>query len=146
MIENPIRYIERFYKLGAKIITIHPEADRHAARTLSAIAELGAQPGIALNPGTSLESVLELFPLCEHVLAMTVNPGYAGQAFLDFTVSKIRRLGVYAREYDFTLCVDGGVTAEKIKLLRPLGVDSFVVGQFLFQQDDYARVVRELQN
>ena len=141
MIKDPIRHIWYFRDLGADKITIHPEAGRHPARTLSVIAETGASAGIAINPGEAIETVKELFPLCEHVLVMTVNPGFAGQGFLDFTVDKIRSLSKYADKYGFTICVDGGVNLEKICQLKPLGVSAFVLGAYLFSAVDYGEAL-----
>jgi len=145
MVENPAHHIKLFRDLGADIITIHPEADKQAARTLAAIRDMNAIPGIAINPGTSVETVKELLPLCGHVLAMTVNPGFGGQSFLDFTLEKIEALGAVSKQYGFNLCVDGGVSKNNIKKLALLGVTSFVVGSALFSQDDYNEAIRELR-
>jgi len=144
MIDDPARYIRHFYDLGAETIIIHPEADKHAARTLAVIKDMGAVPGIAINPGTSIESVKELLPLCGHVLAMTVNPGFAGQAFLEYTVDKICTLGKLAQQYGFALCVDGNVNVEKVRRLFPMGVTNFVIGTALFQ-DNYLEVIRDVR-
>jgi len=146
MVNNPGAHIGFFRELGADIITIHPEADKQAARTLSAISALGAVPGIAINPGTSVETIKELLPICRHVLAMTVNPGFGGQRFLDFTLEKIEYLGKLAKQHGFTLSVDGGVSRDNIKKLALLGVTSFVVGSALFGQHDYAEAIRELRS
>jgi ribulose-phosphate 3-epimerase len=153
MIKNPERHVELFRKLGADIITIHPEADPHAARTLSMIREMGAIPGIAINPGTSVEAVKELLPLCGHVLVMTVNPGWAGQGFLPHTLPKIEGLCALAEVYGFSLCVDGAMTRERIHELYKSGVGSFVLGtKALFfkgeNKRDYCdtmRAIRELK-
>ena len=145
MVMNPSKHVRFFRELGADIISIHPEADIQAARTLADIKELGAVPGIAINPGTSVETVKELLPLCGHVLAMTVNPGFGGQRFLDFTLGKIEALGQLAGRFGFSLSVDGNVTTGNIKKLAQLGVTSFVVGSALFGKGDYTAVVRELR-
>ena len=145
MVSNPALHIRLFRDLGADIISIHPEADVHAARTLAEIRESGAVPGIAINPGTSVETVKELLPLCGHVMVMTVNPGFAGQKFLDFTLAKIEALGILAREHGFSLCVDGGVSRDNIKKLALLGVTNFVVGSALFGRDNYNEAIRELR-
>lgn len=142
MVDNPARHIKLFCDLGASIITFHPETDNHPARTLDLIREMGVVPGIAINPGTSVETVKELLPLCGHVLAMTVNPGFAGQPFLEFTLDKLKTLGQLAVEYGFSLCVDGNVTAERVHQLLPLGVTNFVMGTALFR-DDYLEVLQQ---
>jgi len=146
MVNDPAGHIGFFRDLGADIISIHPEADRQAARTLAAIRETGAIPGIAINPGTSVATVKELLPLCGHVLIMTVNPGFAGQRFLDFTLEKIETLGTLAKTHGFSLCVDGGISRDNIKKLALLGVTNFVVGSALFGQDDYEKGICELRS
>lgn len=142
MIRNPSKHIRFFRKLGAEIITVHPEADTHTAGTLALIRELGAVPGIALNPGTSVETVKEVLPLCGHVLAMTVNPGFYGQEFLEFTVGKIQVLGELSKKYGFSLCVDGNINADRVKRLYPMGVSNFVIGTALFRDDPVEMIKR----
>lgn len=150
MVQNPARHIDYFRELGADMITIHAEADTHAARTLAKIKEIGAIPGLAINPGTSITTVKELLPLCGHVLVMTVNPGFAGQAFLPYTMNKIRELCELASIHGFTICTDGAMTADLIRDLYKMGVHSFVLGtKVMFYKDeskrDYAASVRELR-
>ncbi|MCL1878523.1 MAG: ribulose-phosphate 3-epimerase [Defluviitaleaceae bacterium] len=144
MIRNPSRHIRHFRDIGAKIVTVHPEADTHISGTLQLIRELGMTPGIALNPGTSVETVKEVLPLCDHVLVMTVNPGFAGQKFLDFTLLKLAELGKLAEEKKFDLCVDGNIDFDRVKLLRPLGIKSFVIGTALFKHDP-AEMIRKIK-
>ena len=144
MIREPARHVRFFRELGSEIITVHPEADRQCAATLALIRELGAIPGIALNPGTSVESVKELLPLCGHVLAMTVNPGFHSQKFLEFTMEKLEVLGGLAKKYEFSLCVDGNIDAERVRYLLPLGVTNFVIGSALFR-DDPGEMILELK-
>jgi len=145
MVEDPARHIKLFYDLGASVITFHPETDRHPARTLATIKEIGAVPGIALSPGTSIETVHELLPLCEHVIAMTVNPGFAGQAFLEYTVEKIQKLGELSQKYGFSLCIDGNVNEEKVERLLPMGVTNYVIGTALFR-DNYLQIINSIKN
>lgn len=144
MIRNPSKHIRFFRELGAEIITVHPEADTHIAGTLALIRELGATPGIALNPGTSVETVKEVLPLCDHVLAMTVNPGFYGQKFLEFTVGKLEVLGELSKKYGYALCVDGNINAARVARLRPMGVSNFVIGTALFK-DDPVKMIREIK-
>jgi ribulose-phosphate 3-epimerase len=145
MIRNPSKHIRFFRKLGAEIITVHPEADTHIAGTLALIRELGAVPGIALNPGTSVETVKEVLPLCGHVLAMTVNPGFYGQDFLEFTVGKLEVLSELSKKYGFALCVDGNINAERVQRLYPMGVTNFVIGTALFKEDP-AEMIRKIKD
>jgi ribulose-phosphate 3-epimerase len=148
MINDPAKHIQFFRNLGANTITFHPEADPHPSRTLAEIQKSGAVAGIALNPGTSIETVKELFPLCGHVLAMTVNPGFAGQDFLPFTMQKIRDLCALSKEYDFTLCVDGAISHELIHTLHAMGVHAFVLGTkalFFKQGRDYHATIQKIR-
>ena len=114
--------------MGADIIYVHPEADQQAARTLDVIHAKGKKAGIALNPGTSVESVKELFPLVEYVMVMTVNPGFSGQKYLDFTTRKIEELVRLGQEFDFEVMVDGAISSEKVKELSEIGVTGFILG------------------
>jgi ribulose-phosphate 3-epimerase len=151
MVQNPAAHIDFFRNLGADMITIHAEADPHAARTLAKIRALGAVPGLAINPGTSVETIKELLPLCGFVLVMTVNPGFAGQDFLPHTENKIRALCTLAAQYQFTLCLDGAICHEKIRTMSALGVHAFVLGtKALFYknetQHNYAETVKIIRN
>ena len=92
MIDRPADQIGEFARAGADCISIHLEADRHAHRTLSAIREAGCLAGLALNPGTSAEAVAELEHAADHILCMTVNPGWGGQAFIPGSPEKVERM------------------------------------------------------
>jgi ribulose-phosphate 3-epimerase len=148
MIQNPAAHIDFFKSLGADMITIHAEADPHAARTLAKIRDIGALPGLAINPGTSVETVKELLPLCAHVLVMTVNPGFAGQDFLPYTMDKICSLVKLAALHDFSLCVDGAISHERISEMYKIGVNAFVLGtkaMFYKNKTDYAATVKQIR-
>ena len=90
MISHPYNYVEKFIELGADIIYIHPESDKHACRTLQKIKDLGALAGIAINPETSFETVKNILYLCDYVLIMNVSPGFVGQKYLEFITSMYR--------------------------------------------------------
>ena len=128
MIDNPGEYVELFVNLGADIIYIHPEADKHPARTLAQIKKLGKSPGIAINPGTSLESIKPLFHLIDYLMIMTVNPGFAGQKYLNYVDEKIKETMHIEERSNFKVMVDGAISPEKIQYLHSLGVDGFVLG------------------
>ena len=147
MVTDPSRYVELFAGKGADIIYIHPEADTHPARTLSRIRSLGKQPGIAFNPGTSIETVSELFPLIDYIIPMTVNPGFAGQAYLDYVEPKVLRLAEIKKKYNFKIIIDGGVDKTILNRLHKAGVEGFVLGiQTLFNQsEDYKTLVKRIR-
>lgn len=146
MIEDPGNYVESFIEAGASIVYIHPESDRHPARTLQRIAALGAHPGLAIDTGTSLESVSELLPLVDHVLAMTVNPGFAGQPYCSFVDGKLECLAACKEEHPFSLLIDGACSPERIEKLSSQGVDGFVLGtSAFFGKGDYAAIFKSLR-
>lgn len=128
MIENPQRYIPLFAGCGVDIIYIHPESEYHAITTLQQIKEIGLDAGIVINPGTSVESILELLNVVDHVLVMGVNPGQAGQMYLPYAEKKIGRLLELKEQYDFSIGMDGACNIERIKRLSQKGVENFVLG------------------
>ncbi|MFZ2537341.1 MAG: ribulose-phosphate 3-epimerase, partial [Oscillospiraceae bacterium] len=128
MIQNPGKYVEMFADLGADIIYIHPEADQQVARTLDMIRNKGKQAGIAINPGTSVEAIQGLLPLVDYIMVMTVNPGFAGQKYLDYVNPKIKKLVELGKIFDFKVMVDGAISPEKVDLLSNMGVTGFVLG------------------
>jgi ribulose-phosphate 3-epimerase len=130
MAMDPGRYVEKFAKAGAKVIYVHPEADVHVARTLAAIHALGVKAGIAINPGTSFAAVEPILPLCDYVLVMTVNPGFAGQKWLDFVNPKIEQLveASHKNGNNYEVVVDGNCSPEHIAEASQMGVKGFVLG------------------
>lgn len=147
MIQNPGRYVERFAEMGADIIYIHPEADQQAARTLCSIKEKGKKAGIAINPGTPTIAIKELLPLVDYVMVMTVNPGFAGQKYLDYVDEKVEELVELSRKYSFSVMVDGAISPEKIANLEKIGVTGFVLGtSALFgKQSSYSELLEQLR-
>lgn len=128
MIENPIRYVELFASCGVDIVYIHPESEYHAITTLQQIGELGLERGIVINPGTSVESILELLNVVDRVMIMGVNPGQAGQMYLPYAEKKIDKLLKLQNEYGFSLGMDGACNLERIERLSRKGVENFVLG------------------
>ena len=148
MIEEPAKYVEKFAKLGAKIIYIHPETDPHACRTLQMIKGAGAKAGIAVNPGTTFETVKDLLYLCDYVMLMSVNPGFAGQKYLDFVTPKFKKFVDEAKNYGgYDVMIDGACSPEKIEMLSKIGVKGFILGtSALFGKDkSYQEIIKELR-
>lgn len=147
MIENPGNYVEMFADLGVDIIYIHPEADKHPARALGKIKGKNKSAGIAIDPGTSIETIEELLPLIDYVMVMTVNPGFAGQKYLEFVNNKIKKLVDLKQKFDFKIMVDGAISVEKINELSDLGVDGFILGtSALFgKEEDYVTIIKRLK-
>jgi len=135
MIENPERYVGEFVKAGADRVTVHQETCPHLHRTLQQIRDLGALPGVALNPSTPVASIQDVIQDVELLLVMTVNPGFGGQAFIPNSTHKIRA----ARELllregrgDVPLQVDGGVGADTASLVVQAGANVLVAGSAVF--------------
>ncbi len=138
MIEHPRNNITMFLKKLRKgdTVYIHPEAEYHPAATLQAVQEAGMIPGIAINPGTSVETVLEMLRIVQSVLVMSVNPGNAGQMFLPYVDTKITRLLQLKQEMNYKLYWDGACSYDKIETYAPKGIDGFVLGStILFGKD-----------
>lgn len=146
MIQDPGKYVEMFADMGADIIYFHPEADLHPIRTIHKIKEKGKKAGIAINPGTSIGTIEELLPHIDNLMVMTVNPGFAGQAYIYSVDKKIENLARIKENYDYALFVDGAISRERIQTLSAIGVDGFVLGtSALFgKEQSYADIVKEI--
>lgn len=133
MIEHPNNRIHLFLESLRKgdTVYIHPEAEYHPSTTLQAIINAGMIPGIAINPGTSVETVMELLRIVRKVLVMSVNPGNAGQMFLPYVGKKITKLLSMKEDMDFEIYWDGACSADKIQEYAPKGVNGFVLGTTL---------------
>jgi ribulose-phosphate 3-epimerase len=144
MLSEPDRYVEAFAKAGASLITIHIEPDYDHAGTLERIRSLGCRRGIALNPDTPADAIEALLPHVDLVLAMTVQPGFGGQAFRSDVLPKIARLSAWRRErsLDFALEVDGGIDLASAARCRAEGADHFVVGTSFFHAADRPAIAR----
>jgi ribulose-phosphate 3-epimerase len=138
MIVDPDRYLEGFKKAGAHIITVHYEACTHLHRTLQRIRELGALPGVALNPHTPIETLSEVLEEVQQVLIMSVNPGFGGQAFIENTYKKVMKLAQMRADSAtrFAIEIDGGVNTQNASQLIEAGADVLVAGSFVFSSSD----------
>jgi len=143
MIERPGDQIEAFAKAGADCITIHHEADPHAHRTLAAIREAGCLAGIAINPGTPAEAVAPLVSEADLVLAMTVNPGWGGQSFIEASPVKVASLRALVPE-DCAIEVDGGIDAATAPSVVEAGAGLLVAGSAVFGDADPAAAYRRV--
>ena len=147
MIENPGSKVDWFIRAGANIIYIHPESERYVVKTLAHIKEMGAAAGIAVNPDTSVASISEILNLCDYVMVMTVNPGFAGQGFIDFTRNKVRQLAQLKDRYGYRLMIDGHCSPDVIEALSADGADGFILGtSALFRKGrSYAELIADLR-
>ena len=145
MIVEPERYLAEFARAGADALTVHAEACPHLHRTLGQIRELGAQAGVALNPGTPpgvLEYVLDELDL---ILVMSVNPGFGGQTFIPSAYAKIRQLQTMLGTRSVEISVDGGVKLEHARPLAEHGASVLVAGSLIFGASDPADMVTRLR-
>lgn len=149
MIEHPNNHIELFLNnlRQGDTVYIHPEAEYHPSTTLQSIINAGMIPGIAINPGTSVETVLEMLRIVKRVLVMSVNPGNAGQMYLPYVGKKITKLLALKDDMDFEIFWDGACSADKIMEFAPKGIKGFVLGTtLLFGKDrPYADIIQDIR-
>jgi ribulose-phosphate 3-epimerase len=147
MIENPEQYIPPFAEAGADMISVHQEATAHLDRALAMIREHGCKPGAAINPATPVSMLSEVLGSVDHVLVMSVNPGFGGQKFIHGALEKIRQLKLARERYNlaFRIEVDGGVGPENVAELVRAGAEILVAGTSIFHTPDPAESVRAMK-
>jgi ribulose-phosphate 3-epimerase len=135
MIESPDRYLMDFAAAGTTILTVHVETCPHLHRTVQYMRNLGLQPGVTLNPATSLETVREILPYVDQVLVMTVNPGFGGQSYIPTMTGKIARLAamIAACGSNAEIEVDGGIDTETAPQVVAAGARVLVAGTAVYQ-------------
>jgi ribulose-phosphate 3-epimerase len=138
MIVEPERYVDAFVDAGADIVTVHVEATTHPHRVLQQIRELGARSGLALNPGTPVEHAIELLPVCDLVLIMSVNPGFGGQTFIPASLRRLSELRAAVEEggYSTIIEIDGGISSRNIRKVVEAGAEMLVAGTAVFGDDE----------
>lgn len=147
MIVDPDRYLERFIKAGADIITIHYEAVTHLHRSITAIKNLGAKAGVVLNPHTNIILLEDIIAELDLVLIMSVNPGYGGQKFIPNTYNKISRLKelIIQKRSKALIEVDGGVSIDNYRNLIDAGADVLVAGYAVFGSEEPIKTISKLK-
>ena len=148
MIEKPDLFAPRYAELGAQSVTFHVEAASDVATTIRTIQSHGAKAGIAVKPGTPLESYLESFHEADLVLIMTVEPGAGGQPFLHDVMPKLQAARNYLQEAGLSplLEVDGGITVDTLPIAWRHGADTFVAGSSVFGQGQPEDNIQALRN
>lgn len=147
MIADPDNYLEAFRQAGADRITVHTEAAPHLHRTVHRIRELGASPGVSINPATPVEVLRDILNDVDLVLVMTVNPGFGGQSFIRGTLQKIRAVASMIRGTgrQIHLQVDGGIDDRTAPEVVAAGADVLVVGKYIFGAPDIPGAIRNLR-
>ncbi len=148
MIESPERYIERFIEAGADWITVHYEACRDINVALDTIRLHGKRVGLSVKPKTPVEEIYPLLDRCDMILIMTVEPGFGGQAFIPYTLEKIKALREELSRRglsDIAIEVDGGINPETAKQAVEAGADILVAGSAVFRASDMAGAIAALR-
>lgn len=147
MVEPPENFIASFLQWKPDFLVVHQEATPHLHRVLQAIREGGSRPGVALNPGTAVETLKPVLPFVDLVLVMSVNPGFGGQAFIPEVLSKTRALCQWreAGKLEFLVEMDGGLGASNVAEVVRGGCDVIVAGNAIFGESDPASAARQLR-
>jgi len=146
MFTNPMEYIDVYCRAGSDMITVHAEAEDDPMRVINKIRVNGKKAGISINPHTPPEKIARLLPIVDHVLVMTVEPGFGGQKLRGYCLDKVSVIADMVKRTgrDITIAVDGGVKVENAKTVVESGANVLVMGTGLFHAEDPARVVREI--
>ena len=145
MIAKPHRYLEQFVAAGADTVIIHYEASEDLRRDLQTIRRLGAQPGVAINPGTDFDLLAPYLPDLDYVLIMSVWPGFGGQSFITDTLQNMQKAVARRAAGEYLIAVDGGVNLDTVKTVFATGIDMAIVGSGLFSAEDIPARFRELR-
>jgi ribulose-phosphate 3-epimerase len=146
MVANPERLLDEYVRAGAARLAIHWEAAIHLDRELTRIRELGAKAGVALNPATPVEVLIDVLGQLDYVLLMSVNPGFGGQKFLPRSLDRARRLAAMIREQgvDVEIAIDGGIDHDNIARVAAAGVETCIAGSAVFGAEDPVASLRAL--
>lgn len=148
MIVHPEKYVERFAKAGADIITVHYEACGETLKdTLQKIKDCGVKCGAVINPDTPVGKIRDVIPMCDMVLVMSVFPGFGGQKFIPECLDKLREVRALIDECgkDIDLQIDGGVTVDNVAAVREAGANVIVAGSAVFKSSDRMATIAALK-
>jgi len=147
MVTNPDAYIDALAKIGVQWISFHQETVYHPHRLIQQIKAHGIKAGLALNPGTPVDSISALLPDLDFVLVMSVNPGYSAQSFIPSAIDKIKTLNALRKDVNPSLLieVDGGISASNSELLISAGADILVSASYIFKSANYTQAINSLK-
>ena len=148
MIEKPERYVAEFRDLGAYSISVHIEACPHLHRNIEQIKNLGCKAGVAVNPHTPINQLVDVIADIDLVCLMSVNPGFGGQKFIEHTYQKVRDLKalINLKSSDALIEIDGGVSLQNARLLLEAGADILVAGSFVFGAENPMNTIQNLKS
>ena len=147
MIVEPEKYVERFAKAGADMISFHLNATSDPAAVLEQIRNAGVQAGLVINPDLPVESLFPYLDKCDFVMLMSVFAGFGGQKFINDTYERVRVLKSEIDRLGLTLPieVDGGISAANSKALAEIGAEILVAGSAVFKAEDPADVIAKIR-
>jgi ribulose-phosphate 3-epimerase len=147
MIEEPGKYAEEFKNAGADILSVHIEACPHLHRNLQQIKSLGMKTGVAINPHTPVQQMFDVLHDVDVVCMMSVNPGFGGQKFIEYTLEKIKQLKaeIIRRGTNTLIEIDGGVTLANAKQIIDAGADVLVAGNTVFGSENPMETIAALK-
>jgi ribulose-phosphate 3-epimerase len=147
MIVEPERYVDAFREAGADTITFHYEATPHQHRLLRHLRSIGANAGIAINPGTPSAMLVDLLEEIDRVLVMSVNPGFGGQSFIERALDKVAEVRALldARNPACEIEVDGGIGSENVERAVAAGANVLVAGNSVFAASDPPEALRAMR-
>jgi len=136
MVTNPDDLLEEYVAAGVDMITVHKEVTPHLDRTLTRIRDLGCKAGVSVNPGTSLSGLEFLLEKLDLILVMSVNPGFAGQSFINSSIDKITAVKELISSKPINIQVDGGINNETAPQVIKAGANVLVAGSAIFSGSD----------
>lgn len=149
MVEDPINYIDKFYKAGSDIITFHYEAVDNVQQVINKILSLNVKCGISIKPNTDPKVLLPYLKDLDQILIMSVEPGFGGQKFMENALEKIKYLDKLRNsneEYHYLIEVDGGINLSNVTKIREAGANVVVMGTALINSSDKASLIKEVDS
>ncbi|MDR1372693.1 MAG: ribulose-phosphate 3-epimerase [Dysgonamonadaceae bacterium] len=148
MTVEPQKFITQFRDFGVTKLTVHYEACTHLHRTVAEIRKAGMSPGVALNPHTPVELLIDIIEDVDMVTIMSVNPGFGGQRFIPHSLDKVRRLRqiIHSRGLNTQIEIDGGVTLENARQIADSGADILVAGNAVFSAENPIEAISIIKN
>jgi ribulose-phosphate 3-epimerase len=147
MVTNPLAFVKPFAAEGATHISFHREVVDDVEAACASVREAGAKPGLVINPPTPVETVSPFLGRVDYILVMSVNPGFAGQKFIDGALPKLRVLADLKRRFasECLLEIDGGIKVDNAAGAREAGADVIVAGSGIFGERDYAAAIAAMK-
>lgn len=147
MIEEPSKYIDDFIAAGADLITIHYESEKHIDRAIQYIKSKGIKVGVAINPGTPTYVLKDIISELDMVLIMSVNPGFGGQKFINYSIEKIKEVKAMSEKTnkDLLIQVDGGIDPSNVSKVIEAGANVIVAGSAVFKNGEIEKNISLLR-